>query len=170
MKENLLKGIQHPLCLKTSTATDCNRIKALVYHIAEERTLRQLYVHNGIRCEQCGQCPILGVRWHCNNCPDFDLCSACESQPLHPRTHVFTKIKVPISFLGQNYQVQDVSYPGEAMAQWPVLRNSLKRRLAVDSGFEDLQVQVLYDQFACKANSAYPEVRSLLLSQISQPH
>lgn len=146
----------------TSTLTDRNRIKAVVYHIAEERTLRQLYVHNGIRCEQCGQCPILGVRWHCNNCPDYDLCSACESQPLHPRTHVFTKIKIPISFLGQNYQVQDVSYPGESMAQWPALRSSLKRQLAVDSGFEDLQIRVFYDQFTCKANSNYPEVCGIL--------
>lgn len=150
--------------------TDVNRIKAVVYHIAEERTLRQLYVHNGIRCEQCGQCPILGVRWHCNNCSDFDLCSVCEAQPLHPRTHVFTKIKIPISFLGQNCHVQDISYPGESMAPWPALRNSLKRQLAVDSGFEDLQIQVFYDQFACKANSNYPEVCCVVFSRLIQPH
>ncbi|KAG9950868.1 hypothetical protein KCU85_g3251, partial [Aureobasidium melanogenum] len=132
-------------------------IKAVVYHIAEEKTMRQLYVHTGIRCEQCGQCPILGVRWHCNNCPDFDLCSTCEAQPLHPKTHVFTKIKIPISFLGQNHQVQDVSYPGDPMAQWPALRTSLKKELAFDSGFEDLEIQVFYDQFGCKANIAWPE-------------
>ncbi|KAG9557079.1 hypothetical protein KCU71_g14198, partial [Aureobasidium melanogenum] len=132
-------------------------IKAVVYHIAEEKTMRQLYVHTGIRCEQCGQCPILGVRWHCNNCPDFDLCSTCEAQPLHPKTHVFTKIKIPISFLGQNHQVQDVSYPGDPLAQWPALRTSLKKELAADSGFEDLEIQVFYDQFGCKANVAYQE-------------
>ncbi|KAG9557062.1 hypothetical protein KCU71_g11100, partial [Aureobasidium melanogenum] len=132
-------------------------IKAVVYHIAEEKTMRQLYVHTGIRCEQCGQCPILGVRWHCNNCPDFDLCSTCETQPMHPKTHVFTKIKIPISFLGQNHQVQDVSYPGDPLAQWPALRTSLKKELAADSGFEDLEIQVFYDQFGCKANVAYPE-------------
>ncbi|KAG9686798.1 hypothetical protein KCU95_g11413, partial [Aureobasidium melanogenum] len=132
-------------------------IKAVVYHIAEEKTMRQLYVHTGIRCEQCGQCPILGVRWHCNNCPDFDLCSTCEAQPLHPKTHVFTKIKIPISFLGQNHQVQDVSYPGDPLAQWPALRTSLKKELAADSGFEDLEIQVFYDQFGCKANVAYLE-------------
>ncbi|KAI4721940.1 hypothetical protein E4T48_01839 [Aureobasidium sp. EXF-10727] len=132
-------------------------IKAVVYHIAEEKTMRQLYVHTGIRCEQCGQYPILGVRWHCNNCPDFDLCSACEAQPMHPRTHTFTKIKIPISFLGQNHHVQDVTYPGDPTAQWPTLRTSLKKQLANDAGFEDLEIQVFYDQFTCKANSAYPE-------------
>ncbi|KAK5999850.1 hypothetical protein QM012_004938 [Aureobasidium pullulans] len=132
-------------------------IKSVVYHIAEEKTMRQLYVHTGIRCEQCGQCPILGVRWHCNNCPDFDLCSTCEAQPMHTKTHVFTKIKIPMPFLGQNHQVQDVSYPGDPMAHWPALRTSLKKQLAVDSGFEDLEIQVFYDQFGCKANVAYPE-------------
>jgi hypothetical protein len=83
---------------------------------------------------------------------------------------VFTKIKIPVSFLGQNYQVQDVSYPGESLAQWPALRTSLKRQLAVESGFEDLQIQVFYDQFTCKANSAYPEVRDHMSLGSGQPH
>lgn len=56
------------------------------------------------------------------------------------------------------------------MAPWPALRHSLKRQLAVDSGFEDLQIQVFYDQFACKANSNYPEVCHLVPSRFDQPH
>ncbi|KAI5195993.1 hypothetical protein E4T39_07974 [Aureobasidium subglaciale] len=132
-------------------------IKGVLYNIAEEKAMRELYVHTGIRCEQCGQYPIRGVRWHCNNCPDFDLCSTCEAHPLHPRTHVFSKIKVPIAFLSQNHQVHDVSYPGDPMAQWPTLKPSLKKQLAIDTGIEELKIQVAYDQFTCKANTAYPE-------------
>ncbi|KAI5245233.1 hypothetical protein E4T43_03379 [Aureobasidium subglaciale] len=132
-------------------------IKGVLYNIAEEKAMRELYVHTGIRCEQCGQYPIRGVRWHCNNCPDFDLCSTCETHPLHPRTHIFSKIKVPVAFLSQNHQVHDVSYPGDPMAQWPTLKPSLKKQLAIDTGIEELKIQVAYDQFACKANTAYPE-------------
>ncbi|KAI5238431.1 hypothetical protein E4T42_08995 [Aureobasidium subglaciale] len=132
-------------------------IKGVLYNIAEEKAMRELYVHTGIRCEQCGQYPIRGVRWHCNNCPDFDLCSTCETHPLHPRTHIFSKIKVPVAFLSQNHQVHDVSYPGDPMAQWPTLKPSLKKQLAIDTGIEELKIQVAYDQFTCKANTAYPE-------------
>ena len=28
-------------------------------------------------CDRCGQQPVLGVRWHCRVCKDFDLCDAC---------------------------------------------------------------------------------------------
>ncbi|KAG9637362.1 hypothetical protein KCU77_g6301, partial [Aureobasidium melanogenum] len=45
----------------------------------------------------------------------------------------------------------------DPLAQWPALRTSLKKELAADSGFEDLEIQVFYDQFGCKANVAYPE-------------
>lgn len=132
-------------------------VKSLVYNIAQEEAMRRLYVHTGIRCEQCGQYPILGVRWHCNNCPDFDLCSTCESHPMHPKTHLFTKIKVPLSYLGQNHQVSEPWYPGDSMTEWPALKSSLKRELATESGFDDLTIQVFYDQFECKANVHYPE-------------
>ena len=37
------------------------------------------------------------------NCPDYDLCEACEasSHTIHPRTHVFLKIKTPV-LIGSN--------------------------------------------------------------------
>jgi hypothetical protein len=28
-------------------------------------------------CDRCGQQPVVGVRWHCRVCKDFDLCDAC---------------------------------------------------------------------------------------------
>ncbi|KAI7180501.1 hypothetical protein KC360_g50 [Hortaea werneckii] len=50
-------------------------IKGLLYYIAEQDAKRKGYQHRGIACEECGETPIRGVRWHCLNCPDFDLCS-----------------------------------------------------------------------------------------------
>jgi len=40
--------------------------------------------------------PISGIRWKCIRCPDYDLCSACESKGVHKETgHCFVKIEQP---------------------------------------------------------------------------
>lgn len=34
-------------------------------------------VHDGVNCDQCGTGPIVGVRYKCSQCADYDLCEAC---------------------------------------------------------------------------------------------
>lgn len=34
-------------------------------------------------CDDCGQDPIVGTRYHCSVCPNFDLCSLCEAKGSH---------------------------------------------------------------------------------------
>ena len=80
-------------------------LKGLLYHIAETDAKRKAYEHRGINCEECGERPIRGVRWHCLNCPDFDLCSTCEANTTHHKTHVFVKIKIPLPVLSQPTRV-----------------------------------------------------------------
>lgn len=36
-----------------------------------------LYEHRGVTCDGCGESPILGPRFKCEVCPDFDLCGNC---------------------------------------------------------------------------------------------
>nr|CAG8554121.1 6776_t:CDS:2 [Entrophospora candida] len=45
-------------------------------------------------CNACNKF-IVGVRYKCGNCDDYDICSNCETSN-HDRTHVFIKIKQPI--------------------------------------------------------------------------
>ncbi|XP_078620100.1 uncharacterized protein LOC144887058 isoform X2 [Branchiostoma floridae x Branchiostoma japonicum] len=52
------------------------------------------YVHTGIICDQCEQI-IVGIRYKCANCSDFDLCEACEQVTAHTPTHVFLKMRTP---------------------------------------------------------------------------
>ena len=33
--------------------------------------------HEGIFCDVCEEQDIEGVRWKCNECDDYDLCSTC---------------------------------------------------------------------------------------------
>lgn len=47
-------------------------------------------------CNNCG-CRITGVRFHCTECDDFDLCERCiRKSRLHNETHLFLKIRRPV--------------------------------------------------------------------------
>ncbi|KAL1305245.1 hypothetical protein AAFC00_002160 [Neodothiora populina] len=134
-------------------------IMGLLYTIAEEQAKRGAYIHRGTRCDSCGEFPIRGVRWHCINCPDYDLCSNCESQSpgVHPRTHVFAKIKIPIATLAQPHEVHDLWYPGDPIRHWSPLHGSLRKRLVAETGFEDVALEACYEQFTCIANVPFPD-------------
>ncbi|KAF9972696.1 hypothetical protein BGZ73_004165 [Actinomortierella ambigua] len=68
----------------------------LLYAIAEDQAKKEGYIHRGITCNSCNTIPIRGLRYKCANCPDFDLCEACEAADIHNKNHVFLKIRVPI--------------------------------------------------------------------------
>ncbi|PKU69107.1 auxin transport protein BIG [Dendrobium catenatum] len=58
-------------------------------------------------CDGCSTVPILRRRWHCNVCPDFDLCEACYEvldadrlPPPHSRDHPMSAIPIEIESVG----------------------------------------------------------------------
>ena len=48
-------------------------------------------IHSHVRCDGCNAYPIVGIRYKCSECPDFDFCEKCEQSK--PHDHVFLKIK-----------------------------------------------------------------------------
>jgi len=50
-------------------------------------------VHNHVTCDGCGVSPIVGFRYKCIICHNFDFCDKCESEGKHP--HAFIKIRHP---------------------------------------------------------------------------
>ena len=60
-------------------------------------------VHHHVICDSCNKSPIRGDRYKCTHpeCPDFDLCANCESDPIprHPVDHLLLKIRQPRSSL-----------------------------------------------------------------------
>ncbi|KAH3815314.1 protein mono-ADP-ribosyltransferase PARP11-like [Dreissena polymorpha] len=60
---------------------------------------------DGVWCDVCNVSLILGTRWKCRECPNYDMCSSCFNDPkrMHDMSHSFKKIKTPgsISTKGQ---------------------------------------------------------------------
>ena len=81
------------------------------------------FVHRGISCNKCHEEPIRGVRYHCLNCIDYDLCEYCEAEDAHfrlekyqrdadTRTHTMIKIRVPTPSLVRRRPTELPMYPG----------------------------------------------------------
>ncbi|OKL56463.1 hypothetical protein UA08_08135 [Talaromyces atroroseus] len=128
----------------------------LLYHIAEDQAKKDGYIHRGVTCNNCGMMPIQGIRYRCDNCVDFDLCENCEAQQVHNKTHVFLKIRIPAPYMGIPRQGRPVWYPGRPETLQKNLPPPLARRLVKETTFESTEVDALWDQYRCLANTTWP--------------
>lgn len=129
-----------------------HHLKRLAFFVAKQNHDRDGLVHHGVTCDDCQELPIKGTRYHCNNCPDFDLCESCEAKDRHIRTHVFTKIRIPASWAGK--VPAPVWYPGTPHKMPSSLTQGLKtlrNELAETSGFDHSKIDGLWLQFSCMA-------------------
>merc|ERR1719320_845889 len=51
---------------------------------SEDISSKESQIHPGIVCDGCGKTPIVGHRYKCVVCDDFDLCGSCEAAGRHP--------------------------------------------------------------------------------------
>jgi len=60
-------------------------------------------VHIGVSCNGCGKTTIIGIRYKCLFCKDFDFCDDCESQfkIQYDSNHSFIKIKDTNNLISQ---------------------------------------------------------------------
>ena len=132
---------------------DGQTLQRTLYHIAEDRARQEGVIHRGITCNGCDEKPIRGVRWHCANCVDFDLCSNCEATNSHYKTHIFYKIRVPAPYLG--LPKQEPLYPGKPHMMSPSINTALRKRLVAETKMEAEEIEALWDQFSCLAGTEW---------------
>ncbi|KAL9128860.1 MAG: hypothetical protein Q9217_002549 [Psora testacea] len=126
----------------------------LLYRIAEEQARREGFVHRGITCNGCSAHPIKGIRYRCANCRDFDLCEACEALQIHPKTHLFYKVRIPRSHLG--HQPQQIKYPGKYPGHSRGLSRNRVSTYSKETGLKTSEVEGLWEQFRCLAATDWP--------------
>jgi Zinc finger, ZZ type len=63
----------------------------------EEKREMQLAIHDGIYCCVCYAMPIIGDRYQCKSCNQYNLCTQCEKNGLangnHKTDHIMIKHK-----------------------------------------------------------------------------
>ena len=129
----------------------------LLYRIAEEQARKDGYVHRRVSCNSCNVMPIRGIRYRCANCLDYELCEQCEAMQIHPKTHLFYKIRIPAPSLGNMRQPEPVWYPGKPSS---VIRNLSKdaiTKICQETGYQSSEVEALWEQFRCLAATDWPE-------------
>lgn len=129
----------------------------LLFRIAEEQTRKDSYVHRGITCNSCNTLPIKGIRYRCVNCADVDLCETCESMQIHPKTHLFYKVRIPAPLFSNPKQPQPVWYPGKPTAVIQSLSQETVTKYCNETGFQDPEIEALWEQFRCLAATEWVE-------------
>ncbi|KAK5236273.1 hypothetical protein LTR47_002999 [Exophiala xenobiotica] len=128
----------------------------LLYHIAGEQARKEGYIHRGVECNSCGTHPIQGIRYHCANCFDFDLCESCEASSTHVKSHVFFKIRIPAPSRGNIKHVIPSWYPGDANAFPTSLPKNVSKPLLEQTKMDRTEMVALYEQFKCLAGHFWP--------------
>ena len=64
-------------------------------NIFEKENVAKKAIHYGVMCDKCKKIPIIGVRFKCAVCPDFDFCEECEKKFAAQHNHAFYKIYEP---------------------------------------------------------------------------
>merc|ERR1712212_625881 len=61
---------------------------------SEDVSSKESQIHSGVVCDACEKTPIVGHRYKCVVCDDYDLCGSCEVAGRHPG-HNMTRIANP---------------------------------------------------------------------------
>jgi len=57
--------------------------------------MTSIVIHSAVCCDGCGVSPIVGNRYKCTVCSNFDYCENCEEKNSEIHQHPFLKIRKP---------------------------------------------------------------------------
>ena len=107
-------------------------------------------VHEGIKCQKCFQEPIIGYRYKCSVCNDYDLCQNCEEKNSISEDHQHDFIKIRKNLNKSIIGVKKYSY--ECI-------NILQLSMYLYEGTEQGQIEIIIKN---NGSQTWPEGRAKL--------
>lgn len=76
-------------------------MRCCLYDLFFTETKEIIQPHHDILCDNCKK-TIIGFRYKCVTCADYDLCPKCEMQETHTH-HYMIRIPKPLKFVSSSY-------------------------------------------------------------------
>ncbi len=93
--ERVVRGVLQGLDGAVIKAISCKTSTEVAKEDQDQSKIKKSFCHLGIICDNCNN-TIIGVRYKCGHCIDYDLCETCEAVELiHNPSHVFLKLRQP---------------------------------------------------------------------------
>jgi len=89
---NLLSNVSVEIVNDEEWRGGCPRRGAGCCPFKQQQQQNGEVVHYGFACDGCNQYPLVGVRYRCEQCADFDFCAKCHQKGEHDKTHTFKTI------------------------------------------------------------------------------
>ena len=90
-----LQSIQHELI--NELLTKISNLHQQQQQQQQHKQQQQQVKHIGITCSNCKQPNIVGIRYKCIKCNNYNLCETCENLCIHDIHHILLKIRLPIN-------------------------------------------------------------------------
>ena len=71
-----------------------SKIVSNKYGMKELSKIKCQTIHPGVKCQNCFKEPIIGIRYKCTACSNYNLCSACEEKNSSVNAHPHNFIKI----------------------------------------------------------------------------
>jgi len=131
-----------------------------------------------VACDGCGVGPIIGIRYKCSVCKNFDFCEVCEERVVHE--HPFIKILKPeesVPNLAENAHEEEHEqhHEGRGHRGWRGrggmrhFAHAMAAMLGRNGGFDETEAQENEWAFHGEKRSKWSEQRALVLNKPSAP-
>ena len=114
-----------------------NKSNAYLSNISQQFNKNE---HKGIKCQRCMKEPIIGIRYKCSECKDYNLCEKCEEDNsinnFHNKEHNFIKIRetkaIKINIVKENKKI----YSYDCL-------NMINLSVFINEGTENAEIKIL---------------------------
>ena len=96
IKDEEEKEKEKPKAKKVLIKKTILKSKKVIKSLSKKQVDEKKEIHTLVTCDGCHMCPLIGKRFKCNNCSNFDFCEKCFNEKKEKHGHTFKEVKTDI--------------------------------------------------------------------------